>query len=104
MSLEEWAATAPRGGPANEVNLELELREVLLRDFTFALKPLRWGSVTDDSGRIVTPVRGLELEATARDTGLRVSLRFERGEFVNLATAGLAGLDAADEQTRGGEI
>jgi hypothetical protein len=88
----------PRYGPANELELELHLQAVTLRDFAYRLQPLRagppWG------------VNGLELVATARDTGLKVSLRFDRGEFVNIATTGLAMLDAADAATdtqRGGD-
>ncbi len=93
------------GGPANELELELHLQRVVLRDFTFNLRPLYWwrpmpiGDLPAGQG-----VDGLELVAVAKDTGLIVSLRFERSEFVNIATAGLQMLDAADAatDTRGG--
>lgn len=92
--------------PANELELELHLQRVILRDFDYCLAPLlglelRPGVFVRELDGM--GAGGLELEATAKDTGLRVSLRFERGEFVNLATAGLAMLDAADEATRGGD-
>jgi hypothetical protein len=86
------------GGPANELELELHLQRVTLRDFGYELLPLAAGPPWN--------MNGLELVATARDTGLRVSLRFDRSEFVNIATAGLAMLDQADEATEtqeGGE-
>lgn len=84
---------------ANEVDVDLQLRGVTLREFDFSLAPL-WPLEPSD------PVDGLELRLRARDTGLVVSLRFERGEFVNIATAGLTMLDAADAATEtngGGE-
>lgn len=85
--------------PELEPHMELELvfqRRILLRDFAYRLGPL---TAESDGmlGRFAgAAVDGLELELTARDTGLQISLRFERGEFVNVATAGLAMLDAAD--------
>lgn len=82
-------------GPANELELEVQLQRVTLRDFDYRLEPLR-GPVEVRSAVFAEGVKGLELEVTARDTGLRVSLRWERFEFVNLATAGLAMLDAGD--------
>lgn len=81
------------GGPANELELELHLQAVTLRDFDFRLAPLYNGFPVEVAPN---PIDGLELLAVAKDTGLRVSLRFERGEFVNVATAGLAMLDAGD--------
>lgn len=87
--------------PANSLDVDLELRGVLLRDFEYRLEPLE--GIEARPGVWVAGAGGLELLAVARDTGLKVSLRFERSEFVNLATAGLAMLDAADEKTGGGE-
>ena len=89
-------------GPANELELELELRRVVLRDFRYELRPLlgvelRPGVYFREADGM--GAGGIELVAVAKDTGLRVSLRFERGEFVNLATGGLAMLDAADDAT-----
>lgn len=105
------------GGPelANEVGVEVALRSVTLRNFTYVLAPLRSAAAelvatVQDADELQArlegvPVDGLELRVMARDTGLYVSLRFERGEFVNLATAGLQVLDRADatELPRGGE-
>jgi len=83
----------------NELELQVEVRRILLRDFAYRLGPLRSGS-NGTLGRFAGEgVDGLELELTARDTGLQISLRFERGEFVNVATAGLQMLDAADAAT-----
>lgn len=85
------------GHPAvNEIEADLQLRGVTLRAFGFGLHPLRQDP---DDARL----DGLELRAVAHDLGLTVSLRFERGEFVNIATTGLHMLDAADEVAeRGG--
>lgn len=96
------------GAPTNELELDLQIRRITLRDFTFSLKPLRAVMFDDTQEEAFyrgerPPVTGVELEAIAKDTGIVVSLRFDRGEFVNLATAALAGLDAADEETGGGE-
>lgn len=89
-------------GPANELDVELQLRAIVLRDFEYGLRPLlglelRPGVYVREAEGL--GAGGLELVAVAKDTGLKVSLRFERGEFVNLATAGLAMLDAADAAT-----
>jgi hypothetical protein len=89
----------PAPEPVNSVDIDLNLRAIVLRRFTFELHPLResWQRVSEDYGPPMRgPVNGLELRAVAVDTGLKVSLRFERGEFVNIATAGLHMLDAAD--------
>jgi hypothetical protein len=88
----------PAPEPVNSVDIDLNLRAIVLRRFTFELHPLResWQRVSEDYEQPGLPVNGLELRAVAVDTGLKVSLRFERGEFVNIATAGLHMLDAAD--------
>lgn len=78
---------AAGAGPANEIEADLQLRRVVLRVFGFGLHPLHDGEQLD----------GLELRAVAHELGLTVSLRFERSEFVNIATTGLHMLDAADE-------
>ena len=100
---------APGLGPLNELDVELQLRAVVLRDFRYELRPLlglelRPGVFVRELDGM--GAGGLELRAVAEDTGLTVSLRFERGEFVNLATGGLAMLDAADagEPKRGEEV
>lgn len=106
-------------GQPNEVQIEMEIpipvpnvRGVILREFVWLLRPLRqlrgeqFASAEEYEAAVEgIPVDGLELLATARDTGLTVSLRLERGEFVNIATAGLSMLDAADatEIPEGGE-
>ncbi len=84
----------------NEVEVEMpvvtaRVRRVVLRRFLFSLTPIGGAGGTD----------GLELELVAADTGLTVSVRFERSEFVNIATAGLQMLDEADgaEPTEGRE-
>ena len=106
------------GESSNEVQVELaipvpDVRAVTLRNFTYRLQPLRKiraeGFLPDAEAAAEylegIPVDGLELVAIARDTGLQVSLRFARSEWVNIATGGLAILDAADaaELPEGGE-
>jgi FAD/FMN-containing dehydrogenase len=102
-------------GPANELEVDVNLRRLVLRDFTYGVGAIRpvtaelvAGAGSEDELAAALeglPVDGLELILRAADTGLQVSARFERSEFVNLATAGLALLDAADatELTEGGE-
>lgn len=102
---------------ANELEVDVNLRRLILRNFTYGIGPIR--PVThellteaaaggpDELAAAIEglPVDGLELVLIAADTGLKVSARFERSEFVNLATAGLRILDAADatEIPEGGE-
>lgn len=84
------------GVAVNAIEADLQLRGVTLRQFRFVLLPLRSRGQVD----------GLELRAFADELGLTVSLRFDRSEFVNIATTGLQMLDAADAAARhtgGGE-
>lgn len=88
----------PPAPDRNELELEVSLRRIVLRNFAYRLGPLHAGA-DEGLGRfpgLGAAPAGVELELTARDTGLQISLRFERGEFVNVATAGLQMLDAAD--------
>lgn len=92
-------------GPANELELDVKLRRVLLRDFDYRLGPRMAEPELVAPGVYRNPgagVDGLELLVRARDTGLEIVLRFERGEFVNVATAGLAMLDLADAAEENG--
>ena len=103
-------------GPANELEVDVNLRRLVLRNFTYGIGPIRpvtaelvAGAATESELAAALeglPVDGLELILRASDTGVQVSARFERSEFVNLATAGLRILDAADatELSEGGEI
>jgi len=98
---------AGQPGPANDLELDVSIivRRIVLRDFLYRLSPLA-GPVTLNGAAAVEhgPATGLELLLRARDeTGLEVLLRFDRSEFVNVATTGLAMLDAADatEPTEG---
>jgi hypothetical protein len=104
---------------ANQIDAEVTIRSVVLRSFTYQVAPIQPVTaelITDEAGFLLAgeelaaalegrPVDGIELSFAADDLGLTVSLRFERGEFVNLATAGLRMLDAADatELPEGGE-
>lgn len=70
-----------------------------LAGFSFMLRPLGEPA----SGRL----DGLALDVVPQSERFQVSLLFERSEFVNIATAGLAMLDAGDEaseRTEGGEL
>jgi hypothetical protein len=104
---------------ANQIDADVTISSVTLRSFTYqvaAIQPVTAELVLDEAGFLLAgeelaaalegrPVDGIELTITPNDLGLTVSLRFERGEFVNLATAGLRILDAADatELPEGGE-
>lgn len=80
---------------ANEIQVDVALRRVVLRDFDYRLAPL--GIELAGPGVLLArSVDGIELLVRARDTGLEVLLRFDRSEFVNVATTALAMLDAAD--------
>jgi len=95
------SAIEPQGFSAspNETRVAVELpvvapiitvQGVILREFVWLLRPL-----SDESGA----ADGVELLCTAHDSDLTVSLRFDRGEFVSVATEGLRILDAADAAT-----
>lgn len=96
----------------NSIEADLQIRDVTLRRFGFGLHPLfehdfeggpRCGVEHEHDSSCFRRMNGLELRAIAHELGLTVSLRFERGEFVNIATTGLQMLDAADEvANRGG--
>lgn len=91
--------------PDNSIEADLQVRAVTLRRFDFVLLPI-YRQVTPENITDEPTVDGLELRAAAHELGLTVSLRFERGEFVNIATTGLQMLDAADavaESGGGGE-
>lgn len=96
-NLQKWSRSAGWAGAENELDIEATLKGVVLRNFLFTVEPLYGGGLPP------YPVDGLGLRFIAQDTGLVVSLRFERSEFVNLATAGLQMLDAADEIQGGGD-
>lgn len=94
-------------GPGNEFELDVTLHRVTLRDFDYRLEPLPPELRELSPGVFLRPelgAGGIELAVLARDTGLEIVLRFERSEFVSVATGGLAMLDAADatrEEGRG---
>lgn len=78
---------APGGDPPEQV--------MALAGFDFMLRPLGTPGTAE--------VQGLALDVVPRSRRFQVSLLFDRGEFVNIATTGLHMLDAADEvASRGG--
>jgi hypothetical protein len=87
--------------PENELTIDVTLYRVMLRNFEYRVAPLFFSR---DTPYAYPAANGIELVLKARDTGLEVVLRFDRSEFVNMATAGLTMLDAADatEPPRGG--
>lgn len=84
---------------ANETAVDAEMtfriRSVTLRHFGYRLRPLP-APRQDGSA-----VNGIELELSTPD-GMTVSARFDRSEFVQIATTALAMLDAADADTTEG--
>lgn len=104
---ERRASDAARGNPADGDFVRVGIspggeppeQVMAFAGFDFMLRPLGTPGTAE--------VQGLALDVVPRSRRVQVSLLFDRSEFVNIATAGLAMLDAGDaaaDETGGGEL